>query len=76
MPEIEVLPQVLVLVDKGDILSHIIPLFCLHVFCTIQHEQNEESQSLLKLCFKRQISLVLIYYFPNNKSIGHLHTQK
>lgn len=73
MPEIPVLPQVFVLVDKGDTLSHTVPLF---MFCTIQHKQTEESQSLLKLCFKCQTSSVLTYYFLNNKSIGHLHTQK
>lgn len=76
MSEISVLPQALVPVDKGDILSHTVPLFCLQVLCTIQHEQTKESQSLLKLCFKHQTSLVLIYYFPNNKSTGHLHTEK
>jgi len=42
MSEISALP--FVLVDTGDILSHIVPLFCLQVFCNVQHEQTKESQ--------------------------------
>lgn len=44
MSEMSALPKVFVLVDRGYILSHIAPLFCLHVSCIIQHEQNKESQ--------------------------------
>lgn len=66
-PEMSALPQVSVLVDKTDILLHILPLFCSQLSCIVQHKHTKESQyivlpsflsvrsilhPLLKLCFK------------------------
>lgn len=59
MSEMSALPQVFVLVDREDILSHILPRFCLQVSCIIQHKQTKESEFFLTFILQCQI---MIYF--------------